>query len=115
MSFKIMYVERKEMTSKAGKTYQQLIINDDQNRRLTGFGNKTTDTWKVGDVIGEDQAKVVQNGKYYNIEMVARPFTKKNDNKDVMKELDEINQKLDEMNSKILSILSKLGEEDIDF
>jgi hypothetical protein len=127
MSFKIKGIERKPMTSKAGKSYLQLIVLTEDGRRATGFGNKSNESWTIGYTVSETEAVIVANGKYFNIQMVEQPKISQKD-KDIVdtasKVIDDhfamLNRRLEIINKKLDQLLNNNvkevdNEEDIPF
>lgn len=115
--FKIKSIERKPMTSKAGKHYTQLVVNTEDGRRASGFGNKSNESWATGYTVKDTEAVIVQNGKYYNIEMVEKPKVNQvveAASKVIDNHFAELNRKLDEINNRLIRIENKMSgiEED---
>jgi len=107
--FKIKSIERKPMTSKAGKSYTQLIVLTEDGRRASGFGNKSNESWAVGYTVPETEAVIVQNGKYYNIQMADKPKPEANNVSEIMAKLDEINNRLIRIENKMSGIKEEDG------
>ena len=109
MSFKIKSIERKPMTSKAGKPYTQLIVLTEDGRRASGFGNKSNDSWTIGYTVEDTEAVIVQNGKYYNIEMVEKKTinTTKAETATAVQLLQGIAESLNTINKKLDRLLNE--------
>ena len=55
------------VSAKTGKPYTRCLIDlADGRRGVSGFGNKTTQSWKEGD---EVSIVITQNGQYWNFEV----------------------------------------------
>ena len=66
------------LISQKGNPYSRCLIQDAWNRKLSGFGNKITRGWKIGD---EVELEITQNGQYWNWKFP--PQVKKSDNWDI--------------------------------
>ena len=69
MQVTITSAERVQRTARAtGKPFISLTITTKEHgsRKLSGFGNKVNETWKVGDVV---EIEVEQKGEYLNFSM----------------------------------------------
>jgi hypothetical protein len=69
MKLTLTYVNRTQRTSKAGKPFTSISVKTQEygDRYISGFGNKSNENWKVGDMV--EVEGVTEKGKYLNFEM----------------------------------------------
>lgn len=55
------------VSKKTGKPYTRCLLDlEDGRKSVSGFGNKTTESWKEGDTV---DINLVQNGQYWNFDV----------------------------------------------
>lgn len=65
MQVTLTFVKNENKTSKAGKSYSVCSIKTKEHGDvfINGFGNKTTESWKIGDIVEAEIFDEEYNGK----------------------------------------------------
>lgn len=102
MKLTLTYVNRTQRTSKAGKPFTSVSIKATEygDRYISGFGNKSNESWKAGDVV--EVTSVVEKGQYLNFEMAKAPSGGQ-------VEVMALSHKVDQLQSMLRSVIDHLS------